>query len=120
MKIEQMRRIMGEPEFTPGGKSYEYASLGIKVLTEDSKTVSSILCGDIFGSDVLKIKSCKYHTAEGIGMGSSEAQIIKAYGEPTKKTYTESDRKLRLKYGPGLGFMLIKDEVTGIFVRKVH
>ena len=120
MTIEQLKNVLGKPDFSQEGKSFEYSSLGITVVTRDTKTVDTIFCGDMSGTDVLKIKSCKYHTAEGIGMGSSEAQIIKAYGEPTKKTYTESDRKLRLKYGPGLGFMLIKDEVTGIFVRKVH
>jgi hypothetical protein len=58
-------------------------------------------------------KACKFKTAEGIGIGSTEAQVVKAFGQPTNR----SDNRLRYK-DKRIMFSIDHDKVIGIWVMK--
>ena len=84
-----------------------YSGLGIQVLIRDDKVIS-VICRQHF-PDVPEFKSCKYQTAEGIGIGSTESDILAAYNEPSRR------RNERLTYKElGLVFELVNDRVQMI------
>lgn len=56
-------------------------------------------------------------TPEGIGMGASRAQIIKAYGKPSREE--SKGRQADLSYNKlGIAFTLLNDRVVHIAVSK--
>jgi len=71
--------VLGEPEFKMGDQIYQYA--GFAVIAREGR-VYSFQCGDAKGPGSRHWEQCRCRTAEGIGIGSSEQDILKAYGEP--------------------------------------
>ena len=81
---------------------------------QDGK-VFSISCVR-YSPDHPDVKSCEYKTAEGIGIGSTESDILTAYNEPTEKR----DSGYLIYRDLGLGFQLENDQVQKIIVLKPH
>jgi hypothetical protein len=93
----QIRSIHGEPEVSDGyhfdndGDKYRmywinYTSKGIEVYMKDVAYPSGLKDGDL--SEAVVVRS-PYNgkTDNGIGIGSSTAQLIQAFGEPEKISY---------------------------------
>jgi len=116
MTVQQMKDILGKPDVADTGISYMYTFLGIEIVARD-KVVTYIYCGNPHGkkSPVLKAleEACKFKTAEGIGIGSTEAQVVEAFGQPTRR----KDNQL-LYMDERICFFLADDKVIGIWLRK--
>ena len=118
MTVQQMKDILGKPDVAGTGISYMYTSLGIEIVAKDKVTISAVLCGNASNRKEPMFKAmeeaCKFKTAEGIGIGSTEVQIIKAFGQPTRRR----DDKLLYK-DKRISFSLAEGKVIGIWVGKL-
>jgi hypothetical protein len=120
MTVQQMKDILGEPDVTPltGDKSHMYMALGIEIVTRDEATISTVICGNPSGmKEPPEFKAmeeaCKFKTVEGIGIGSSEDQLLKAFGQPTER------RGNTLKYkDKRMSISLTDGKVVGIYLYK--
>jgi len=117
MTVDQMKDILGKPDVAATGISYMYKSLGIEIVAKDRQIISAISCGNPNNVDTPIVKelekACKFKTAEGIGIGSTEARITDAFGPPTRRSGS------RLLYkGKGMAFTLADDKVIGIWLQK--
>jgi hypothetical protein len=94
-----------------------YKSLGIEIVARDRQIISAISCGNPNNVDTAVVKAlekaCKFKTAEGIGIGSTEARITNAFGPPTRR----SGNRLLYK-DKGMAFTLADDKVIGIWLQK--
>jgi hypothetical protein len=78
MKKQDVIAVLGEPSDDHDG-CLGYYDLGIALLPEKGGLLEFVVCSG--GND--KFKPFAGHTKEGIGIGASRADVIKAYGEPT-------------------------------------
>ena len=117
MTVQQMKDILGKPDVAATGISYMYTSLGIELVAKDKINIDAILCGNPSNKKEPMFKAMKeafnLKTVEGIGIGSTEAQVIKAFGQPTRR----SDDNLRYK-DMRISFTLDEGKVIGIWVSK--
>ena len=117
MTVQQMKDVLGKPDIEATDISYMYTSLGIEIVARDKATIDSISCGNPSNSDNPQVKAlekaCLFKTAEGIGIGSTETQVVKAFGQPTNR----SDNRLRYK-DKRIMFSIDHDKVIGIWVMK--
>ena len=112
MTVDELKNALGKPDTDATGISYVYTDLGIEVVIMDGK-VHSVYCAHHLTPNVPEFKACKYRTEEGIGIGSSESDIMSAYGEPTKR----GNGALMYKE-LGIRFELDNDQVQKIIVLK--
>ena len=82
MTTGQVVAALGEPERRTSN-SLEYTRLGLAIMPGPDGIVSVVMCGDVTGINGPFSKKFTGHTKEGIGMFSTRAQVIQAYGEPT-------------------------------------
>ncbi|MCD6393676.1 MAG: hypothetical protein J7M40_09230, partial [Planctomycetes bacterium] len=117
MTVDQMKDILGKPDVAATGISYMYKSLGIEIVARDGQIISAISCGNPNSVDTAVVKAlekaCKFKTAEGVGIGSTEARITDAFGPPTRR----SGNRLLYKE-KGMAFTLADDKVIGIWLQK--
>lgn len=93
MTIQRVVAELGEPD-RKEGSALEYLNLGLSVIGRDG-VARTVLCVEPSGQDGPGsppagsekkgpfTKAFAGHTKEGIGIGSSRAEVIHAYGEPT-------------------------------------
>jgi hypothetical protein len=93
-------------------------NLGFSVLPDKGGLVGFVLCGSSIGVNKPFTKSFAGHTKEGICIGSSRADVISAYGEPTvTEPMRGSSGSETLKYKPlGLDFHITDGKVNLIAV----
>ena len=102
MTFAELKNALGKPDIDVTGITYVYADLGIEVVIR-SDIVRCVYCvHHITGAPF--VKACEYQTEEGIGIGSTESEIIAAYDEPTKRsqgalTYKEFGLRFELQNG---------------------
>ena len=109
MSFAELKNVLGEPDFDVRGAAYVYSDLGIQILIRDDKVIS-VICLQEY-PDHPEFKPCEYKTAEGIGIGSSESDILAAYNEPSSR------RTGRLTYEKlGLAFGIENDQVQMISI----
>lgn len=117
MTIKQMKDLLGKPDVEATGISYLYSSLGIEIIAMDHVNIDKIVCGNPENKSDPQIKAleqtCKFTTTEGIGIGSTEAQIIQAFGQPTSRR----DNRLLYK-DKHIYFSLNNGKVIGIWLQK--
>ena len=115
MSEEEVRAAVGEPERTSFGP-WEYLSGGFALCFNPARhTVNAILGG---GAEGGLAKAFVARTAEGIGMGSTRAEIASALGEPElRRVYREGAEYLSY---PGLAVMLDGDAVVHLTVWRAH
>ena len=102
MTIEQVVAELGEPD-QKKDSALEYLNLGFSVIPGKEGTVHIVLCVDSGGPFT---KAFAGRTKEGIGIGSSRADVISAYGEPTATESIDGKPGFEvLRYKP-LGLML--------------
>jgi hypothetical protein len=83
MTLDQVIKIIGQPDRR---SSYilEYTRFGFAVVANKEGVVRAVMCGDASGLTNSQLeKAFTGRTKEGIGMGSSREDVIKAYGETT-------------------------------------
>ena len=94
MTIQQVIAELGEPDrrlkvgVSEAGQqesALQYLNLGLSVLAGKDGIVHNVVCVDPtqMGKDAPFTKAFAGHTKEGIGLWSSRADVIRAYGEPT-------------------------------------
>jgi hypothetical protein len=106
--IEETRAVLGEPDFAMGRDVLQYP--GFAVTSRGDGRVATIFCGDLKGPDSPFVRRCRCRTVEGIGMGSSEQQVLRAYGEPDKRISDDSvPGSVRLGYRSRIMEMRLKD-----------
>ncbi|MBW8017798.1 MAG: hypothetical protein FVQ82_16620 [Planctomycetes bacterium] len=117
MTVKQMKDILGKPDVAATGVSYIYSSLGIEIVARDEVVVSDIYCGNPHGKTEPLVKAmekaCKFKTAEGLGIGSTESEIVEVFGEPSKRKGNQLIYKNKR-----MGFFLTDDKVIGIILMK--
>ncbi|HLX09430.1 MAG TPA: hypothetical protein VKY89_16375 [Thermoanaerobaculia bacterium] len=116
MSQEEVRAAVGEAERTSHG-GWEYSSGGYAVLLDqDRHTVNAIVGGDVGYPHGALVKAFVARTREGIGMGSTRVEVVKALGVP------DADRKPPggevLSY-PGLELVLVDGAVAHLTVWRV-
>jgi hypothetical protein len=117
MTMQQVVAELGEPDRT-NGSVLDYLNLGFSVIPGKGGVVKVVLCADHSGHGGLFTKAFAGHTKEGIGIGSSRADVVRAYGEPTTtKTVEFMPGCEILIYRPlGLDFRLQDSKVNLIGV----
>jgi hypothetical protein len=116
LTAQQVIDEFGEPD-ERNERLLKYINLGFTVEIKNN-VVHTISCSDATVQNSQYKKSFVGHTKEGIGIGSSRDDIIRAYGEPTA---AESDPKVPdievLRYKSlGLFFMLRDGKVLHMAV----
>jgi outer membrane lipoprotein-sorting protein len=104
---DNVTKILGEPDFMMGDWLYQYT--GLAVVVREGK-VYSFQGGDAKGPETRHAQQCRLRTSEGIGMGSSEQEIVEVYGEPTRRTTRQGDVSIVYR-NKGMGFTLRGDKV---------
>jgi hypothetical protein len=80
MTMQQAAAELGESDQRE--EVLRYPNLGLTVLPAKGGLVGTVICVGSGGSGP-DMKSFAGRTKEGVGIGSSRADVIKAYGEPT-------------------------------------
>lgn len=115
MTVQQVVAELGEPD-NKTGQVLNYVRSGFSVIPNRDGAVRVVMCGDTLGTGTVLVKSFKGRTKEGIGMNSSRAEVIHAYGEPTEIDHSYPGHEA-MKYRPmGLTFTLQNDKVNHIVV----
>lgn len=116
MPVQDVVAKLGEPERRTAN-ALEYTHMGFAVMPGPDGTVRIVMCGDVTGINGPLVKAFTGRTKEGIGLGSTREDLVKAYGEPT------SSEKLRggtesIRYNPmGMTFTLEAGKVYHMIVR---
>jgi len=104
---DKVTKILGKPDFMMGDWLYQYT--GLAVVTREGK-VYSFQGGDVKSPGTRHVQQCRLQTAEGIGIGSSEQEIVKVYGEPTRRTTRQGDVTIAYR-SKGMGLKLRDNKV---------
>ena len=117
MTIQQVVAELGEPD-RKKESALEYFNLGFSVIPGKEGVVHIVLCVDPTGKEGPFTKAFAGRTKEGIGMGSSRADVIRAYGEPTATETIDGKPGFEVvRYRPlGLVFELREGKVDSIGV----
>lgn len=117
MSLDEVKSILGRPDSAIGENILQYA--GFAVTARDDKLIS-IVCGDANRTDSQFVKNCLCQTLKGIGMGTSEKEIIEAYGQPTRRRESRSaSGDISLDYpGRGMRLILNNDKVHCMWFQK--
>jgi hypothetical protein len=122
MTSEQVVEKLGEPT-RRSAFILEYPQYGFSVMFGKKNTALVVFCGDASGlPDSQLVKAFTARTKDGIGMGSSRADIVKAYGEtkdtiplpPGEQNLPGRDSLVYKKLG--LTFSLVDDKVHHMIV----
>jgi len=116
MTIQQVVAELGEPDQTKDS-ALEYLKLGFWVTPGKEGVVHIVLCVDA-DKDGPFTNAFAGRTKEGIGIGSSRADVISAYGEPTATESIDGKPGFEvLRYRPlGLVFEIGAGKVHSIAV----
>ena len=116
MRIQDLTTQLGEPERRTAN-AWEYTHLGFAAMPGPDGIVHVVMCGDVTGLGGPLVKAFTGRTKEGIGLGSTREELLKAYGEPSSiekfRGGTESIRYDSL----GITFTLEAGKVYHMIVR---
>ncbi len=82
MTVQQAMAELGDPQ-RKTASSLEYTRLGLALIPGSDGVVQVVMCGDVTGINGPFVKAFTGRTKEGIGMRSTRAEVVKAFGEPT-------------------------------------
>ena len=115
MQIQEVITALGEPS-SRTGNSLSYAKSGLAVLADKNGVLRLVSCGDPSESSSPLVKAFRGRTQEGIGMNSSRADVVRAYGEPTKTKEDKPGHQVLVYSSQGLSFTIHNDKVHFISV----
>lgn len=92
MTTDEMVSVLGKPHDVFAGKIWRYPDRGFDVGCGKDGRVISFTAGD-FRKNHPYITAFKGKTVAGIGMGSSEDDVVKAYGKPDVVTSPVPERR---------------------------
>ncbi|HTL18438.1 MAG TPA: hypothetical protein VL793_14475 [Patescibacteria group bacterium] len=82
MAIQDVLKQLGEPNRRTAN-ALEYTRLGFAIMPNSSGLVQVVMCGDVTGINGPLVRAFTGRTKEGIGLGSTRDELVKAYGEPS-------------------------------------
>ena len=116
MTVDQVRAELGPPQLTTAN-ALEYSKRGFAVMPGPDGLVRVVMCGDVTGTRGPLVQRFHAKTKEGIGLGSTRADLIKTYGEPSADEKFPGNRE-SMKYDPlGITFSLEEGKVHHMIVR---
>jgi outer membrane protein assembly factor BamE (lipoprotein component of BamABCDE complex) len=117
MSAEQVETALGKPDRKSGRNEgiWEYTRFGFAVFTTPAG-VPVVMCGDSSGADSALAKTFKARTKENIGMGSTRAEILKAFGQPTTTEQSPINGEILEYKTIGLRFTLSGGKVHHLIV----
>ena len=111
MSMDEVIAQLGKPDGESGSRHLEYRRLGFAVGFGTDRAVKVVMCGNSSGVNDSLAKAFTGRTKEDLGLGSSRADVLKAYGEPSGVEKGPAARET-LKYRPlGLTFLLLEGKV---------
>ena len=114
MTVQQMKDILGQPDLTLGKSVFQYQ--GFALTAPRDQKVTGIMCGDPDPTDSTILPDCNCITVEGIGIGSSQEEIIAAYGEPSLKRSGSIEGSTELIYRTKrMKFMLFDSKLSHMY-----
>jgi hypothetical protein len=118
MPKDEVERILGKPdtEETRGkATSMNYLSRGYGLHVTPQRGVWSIYC---YTQEAFAVKARSFQgkSAEGIGMGSSQEQIVKAYGKPDRAEMNGPQTTYLTYNRLNLSFTLFNDKVVQLMM----
>lgn len=119
---ETVVKALGEPDRTQTlgqSKSLEYDSRGFGLLVGEELGLVTITCRSQFGVAV-RIRDFAGRTKQGVRIGSTEAEVRKAYGEPSSVDDDSPEGGMRTLYydGKAAWFSLWKGKVNSFVLRR--
>lgn len=113
----EVAAALGAPEKMQGDVMIYDQHLGLSVVCNRQKIVGAVFCGDSL-PEYPGVKIFKGRTKEGIGMGSSRDDLIKAFGKPaTDQPWSRGSKREQIIYpNLGLTFTLARGKVFHIMV----
>ena len=115
MTMQQVVTQLGEPDQKSDGKML-YGNLGFEVDFGPGGKVEQVVCSAGDNSGITK--SFGGQTKEGIGIGATRAEVVRAYGNPAPiKSDQEQGAETMLYVSPGVAFQLSHDKVSMMYVR---
>ena len=116
MTVDQVRAQLGAPQLTTAN-ALEYSKLGFAVMPGADGVVQIVMCGDVTGTRGPLVERFHGKTKEGIGLGSTRADLISVYGQPSADEKFPGDRE-SMKYDSlGITFSLEGSKVHHMIVR---
>jgi RNA polymerase sigma factor (sigma-70 family) len=115
MTTNEVEAVLGQPEKWQGQVMIYDHKFGMSVIESQTKGVTTIMCGDSM-LHYPGVKIFKGRTKEDIGMESSRAEVIQAFGPPTSaKPWSPGQEQLVYKQ-LGLTITLESDKVINLIV----
>ncbi|MDA7667866.1 hypothetical protein N8611_02540, partial [bacterium] len=116
MSVDDVIAQLGKPD-QESGRFLEYRQLGFAVGYNRERVVRVVKCGGSSDVNDPLAKAFKGRTQEGLGIGSTHADIVKVYGEPSNgaKTIGQGGEMLEFK-AIGITFTLKDDQVYNISI----
>jgi hypothetical protein len=116
MTAQQVALALGEPARRTAN-ALEYPALGLAVMPGPDGLVKVVMCGDVTGLNGPFVATFTGRTREGIGMKSTRADVVKAYGEPEKSEKFRLGLESLTYPALGMTFTLENDKVHHMIVR---
>lgn len=118
--LTEIEKDLGTP-YRKSGTAYEYQHRGFALIGDREAKLAVIMAGGwCKGSDILT-KVFKGKTKAGIGLDASQAEIVAAYGKPSKISEEEHAGDLRfvvMRYNKlGMQFALQNDQLVHLTLR---
>src|SRR5262245_45386498 len=116
MTAQQVVGSLGEPARRTAN-ALEYPRLGMADEPGQDGLVKVVMCGDVTGLNGPFVAAFPGRTKEGIGMKSTRADVVKAYGEPEKSEKFRLGLESLTYPALGVTFTLENDKVHHMIVR---
>src|SRR6516162_2052257 len=116
MTTQQVVSALGEPARRIAN-ALEYPALGLAVIPGQDGLIKAVMCGDVTGLNGPFVAAFTGRTKEGIGMKSTRADVMKAYGEPEKSDKFRLGLESLTYPALGLTFTLEDGKVHHMIVR---
>lgn len=119
MSAFEVTSALGSPESTAHGP-FEYLALNLAVIFTAEGRVEAILCGYGYGDDLDPPPNghrCRPLSPDGIGIGSTRAQVVERFGQPEfDPTTPDGTGTLMYRRTRGVEFVLRDDKVSAVGV----
>ena len=116
MTTQQVLAALGEPK-RQTATALDYPALGLAVIPGPDGVLQAVMCGDVMGISGPYAKAFAGRTKEGIGMKSTQQEVVKAYGEPSQSQKSWGGIEALTYDSLGITFTLEGGKVCHMIVR---